>query len=113
MHESTLLKIHNGFILAMDLGEDTHSSHLSAALDILWIIPSFLLVFKIDLALMVFVSIGSHLISFLALKQSKSMIPHSISEFSTLSWGVPQGSVLGPLPFILHTNPLDSDLKIP
>ena len=45
-NESTLLKIHNGHILAMDLGEDTSLIllDLSAALDILSIIPSFSLV---------------------------------------------------------------------
>ena len=74
----------------MDLDEDTSLIllDLSAALDILSIIPSFSLVYKIDSALMVFVLIGSHLISLLAIKQSQSMIPHSISAFSTLSCGV-------------------------
>ena len=47
---------------------------------ILSIIPSFSLVFKIGLVLMVFRLIGSHLISHLALRQSQSMIPslHSL-----------------------------------
>ena len=43
---------------------------------ILSIIPSFLLVFKIGLVLMIFRLIGSHLISHLALRQSQSMIPY-------------------------------------
>ena len=49
-------------------------------LSILLIIPSFSLVYKIGLVLMVFLWIGSHLISHLALKQSQSMIPslHSL-----------------------------------
>ena len=75
-------------------------------LSILLIIPSFSLVYKIGLVLMVFLWIGSHLISHLALKQSQSMI-----QFSTLSCGVPQGSVLGPLLFTLYTTPLDSISK--
>ena len=47
---------------------------------ILSIIPSFLLVFKIGLVLMVFLLIGSHLIYQFALRQSQSMIPslHSL-----------------------------------
>ena len=47
---------------------------------ILSIIPSFSLVFKIGLVLMVFFLIGSHPISRLALRQSQSMIPslHSL-----------------------------------
>ena len=43
---------------------------------LLLIIPSFSLVFEIDLVLMVFCLIGSHLISHLALRQSQSMIPN-------------------------------------
>ena len=47
---------------------------------ILSIIPTFSLVFKIGLVLMVFLLIGSHPISHLALRQSQSMIPslHSL-----------------------------------
>ena len=49
-------------------------------LSILLIIPSFSLVFKIGLVLMVFLLIGSHPTSHLALRQSQSMVPslHSL-----------------------------------
>ena len=56
----------------------------------------------------------SHLISLLALKQSQSMILHSISAFFTLSPGVPQVFVLGPHLLILYTTHLGSLMqKIP
>ena len=50
-------------------------------LSTLSIIPSFSLVFKIGLVLMVFLLLGSHPISHLALRQSQSMIP---SQYSLL-----------------------------
>ena len=46
--------------------------------------------------------------SYLSSRSQAASINHSISAFSTLSCGVPQGSVHGPLLFTLYTTPLGS-----
>ena len=105
--ETTLLKIHNDLILAMDRGEVTSLIllDLSAAFDT--VDHSILLTrlqnwFGLDgLSLDWFTS-------YLSSRSQAVSINDSISAFSTLSCGVPQGSVLGPLLFTLYTTPLDS-----
>ena len=105
--ETTLLKIHNDLILAMDRGEVTSLIllDLSAAFDT--VDHSILLTrlqnwFGLDgLSLDWFSSYPS-------LRSKAVSINDSISAFSTLSCGVPQGSVLGPLLFTLYTTPLGS-----
>ena len=105
--ETTLLKIHNDLILAMDRGEVTSLIllDLSAAFDT--VDHSILLTrlqnwFGLDgLSLDWFTS-------YLSSRSQAVSINDSISAFSTLSCGVPQGSVLGPLLFTLDTTPLGS-----
>ena len=74
-------------------------------LSTLSIIPSFSLVFKIGLVLMVFLLLGSHPISHLALRQSQSMIPslHSLL-FPVVYPKVPYLAHY----FLLYTTPLCS-----
>ena len=105
--ETTLLKIHNDLILAMDRGEVTSLIllDLSAAFDT--VDHSILLTrlqnwFGLDgLSLNWFTS-------YLSSRSQAVSINDSISAFSILSCGVPQGSVLGPLLFTLYTTPLGS-----
>ena len=105
--ETTLLKIHNDLILAMDRGEVTSLIllDLSAAFDT--VDHSILLTrlqnwFGLDGLSLDWFS------SYLSLRSQAVSINDSISAFSTLSCGVPQGSVLGPLLFTLYTTPLGS-----
>ena len=105
--ETNLLKIHNDLILAMDRGEVTSLIllDLSAAFDT--VDHSILLTrlqnwFGLDGLSLDWFS------SYLSLRSQAVSINDSISAFSTLSCGVPQGSVLGPLLFTLYTTPLGS-----
>ena len=108
--ETTLLKIHNDLILAMDRGEVTSLIllDLSAAFDT--VDHSILLTrlqnwFGLDgLSLNWFTS-------YLSSRSQAVSINDSISAFSTLFCGVPQGSVLGPLLFTLFTTPLGSEIS--
>ena len=105
--ETTRLKIHNDLILAMDRGEVTSLIllDLSAAFDT--VDHSILLTrlqnwFGLD---------GLSLNWFTSYPSSRSQavsINDSISAFSTLSCGVPQGSLLDPLLFTLYTTSLGS-----
>ena len=105
--ETTLLKIHNDLILAMDRGEVTSLIllDLSAAFDT--VDHSILLTRLQNWFGLNGLSID-WFSSYLSLRSQAVSINDSISAFSTLSCGVPQGSVLGPLLFTLYTTPLGS-----
>ena len=75
-------------------------------LSTLSIIPSFSLVFKIGLVLMVFLLLGSHPISHLALRQSQSMIPSLHSLLFPVVY--PKVPYLAHYFFTLYTTPLCS-----
>ena len=100
--ETTLLKIHNDLILAMDRGEVTSLILLGLSFAFDTVDHSILLTrlqnwFGLDgLSL-------DRFSSYLSLRSQTVSINDSISTFSTLSCGVPQGSVLGPLLFTLYT----------
>ena len=72
------------------------------------IIPFYSVIFKIGLVLLVFLWIGSHPISHLALRQSPSM---NVS-LQSLSCSVPQGSILGLLLFTLYTTVIITPLGL-
>ena len=105
--ETTLLKIHNDLILAMDRVKVTSLIllDLSAAFDT---VDHSILLTRLqnwfgldDLSLDWFSS-------YLSLRSQAVSINDSISAFSTLSCGVPQGSALGPLLLTLYKTPLGS-----
>ena len=105
--ETTLLKIHNDLILAMDRGEVTSLILLDLYDAFDTVDHSILLTrlqnwFGLDGLSLDWFS------SYLSLRSQAVSINDSISAFSTLSCGVPQGSVLGPLLFTLYTTPLGS-----
>ena len=105
--ESALLKVHNDIIISMDKGEVTALTlfDLSAAFD------------TIDHAtitdrLSVWYGIsGQAQIWFSSYSQNRLQsvkIKDTFSDKVTLSYGVPQGSVLGPVLFTLYTTPLSA-----
>ena len=105
--ETTLLKIHNDLILAMDRGEVTSLIllELSAAFDT---VDHSILLTRLQNWLGLDGLSLNWFTSYLSSRSQAVSINDSISAFSTLSCGVPQGSVLGPLLFTLYTTPLGS-----
>ena len=105
--ETTPLKIHNDLILVMDRGEVTSFIfiNLSAAFDTVdhsILLTSLQNWFGLD-------GLSLNWFSFyLSSRPQAVSINDSISAFSTLPCGVPQGSVLDPLFFTLYTTSLSS-----
>ena len=105
--ESTLLKIHNDIISSIDNGEVTALIllDLSAAFDT---VNHSILLSRLKNWFGFEDSCLSWFSSYLNLRKQAVSLKDIISSYSTLSCGVPQGSVLGPLLFTLYTTPLGS-----
>ena len=52
-------------------------------------------------------------ISYLEQRQQAVVVGDTVSDTFPLPWGVPQGSVMGPLDFVLYTGPLSDVIRAP
>ena len=107
--ESALLKVHNDIIISMDKGEVTALTllDLSAAFD------------TIDHATLTDILSDWYGVSgqaqiwfsYLQNRHQSVKIEDTFSDKVTPSYGVPQGSVLGPVLFTLYTTPLSANIS--
>ena len=106
--ETALLKITNDFLLALDSGNISLLTllDLSAAFDTT---DHFILLNRLQHMYGISGTALSWFSSYLTNRTQSVIVDDHISQVSSLSYGVPQGSVLGPILFILYTKPL-SDL---
>ena len=105
--ETALLKIHSDILSSMDDGRVTALTllDLSAAFDT---IDHTILLSRLDNRFGVSGKALDRFKSYLTSRSQRIKLGNCLSSRSNLSFGVPQGSVLGPLFFTLHTTPLSS-----
>ena len=105
--ETALLKIHNGILSSMDDGRVKALTllDLSAAFDT---IDHTILLRKLDNCFGVSGKALDWFKSYLTGRSQRIKLGNCMSSRSDLSFGVPQGSVLGPVLFTLYTTPLSS-----
>ena len=105
--ETALLRIHNDVLLAMDKGRVTALTllDLSAAFDT---IDHHILVNRLEQQFSITGRPLQWLKSYLSDRFQRVKINNSLSSSARLSFGVPQGSVLGPVLFCIYTSPLSS-----
>ena len=103
--ETALLKIRNDILTAMDSGKVTALTllDLSAAFDTM---DHSILLQRLEMWYSFGGVVISWLRSYLADRFQSVKLDHCLSKNVTLPFGVPQGSVLGPLLFSLYTGPL-------
>ncbi len=103
--ETALLRIHNDTLMEMDKGRVTALTllDLSAAFDT---IDHGVLVDRLEKCYGVTGKALKWFHSYLSDRYQRVKIEDSLSSSACLSYGVPQGSVLGPLLFTLYTSPL-------
>ena len=105
--ESALLKVHNDIIISMDKGEFKALTllDLSAAFDT---IDHATLTDRLSDWYGISGQAQIWFSSYLQNRHQTVKIKHTFSDKVTLSYGVPQGSVLGPVLFTLYTTPLSA-----
>ena len=105
--ESALLKVHNDIIISMDKGEVTALTllDLSAAFDT---IDHVTLTDRLSDLYGISGQAQIWFSSYLQNRHQSVKIEDTFSDKVTLSYGVPQGSVLGPVLFTLYTTPLSA-----
>ena len=105
--ETALLKIHNDILMAMDKGKVTALAllDLSAAFDT---IDHTILVGRLNTWFGIGGPALAWLSSYLLDRTQQIKLGDSFSPTAHLPFGVPQGSVLGPLLFTLYTTPLST-----
>jgi hypothetical protein len=103
--ETALLRVHTDIINAMDKGRVTCVIllDLSAAFDT---VNHDLLLERLQFRFGIGGRVASWLKSYLVGRRQQVVIDSVFSESSTLQYGVPQGSVLGPLLYTLYTTPV-------
>ena len=106
--ETALLKIHNDILSSMDDGRVTALTmvDLSAAFDT---IDHTILLRRLSDWFGVSGKALDWFKSYLTGKSQRIKLGNCLPCRSDLSFGIPKGSVLGPLPFTLYTTPLISD----
>ena len=105
--ETTLLHVQNGFLISLDAGHSTAFLllDLSAAFDT---IDHSILTHRLQHWFGISSTALNLLSSFLSDRSQTVITPASKSNPVLLEYGIPQGSVLGPLLYSLYTTPLHS-----
>ncbi len=109
--QSQLLEAVHDWAKALDDGVDTHAVFLdfSRAFDT---VPLRCLLLKLD-AIGIRGSLLDWIEAFLSNREQRVILNGSHSQWEPVSSGVPQGSILGPLLFLVYVNDISDDITSP